>query len=71
MAEKHVLALATMEKLIKRSGGKRVSEDAKDALRKKLEMISDQICERAVKKASYAGRKTIKGIDLTEEENKA
>lgn len=58
------LPLAAMEKLLKRAGAKRVSEDAKQALREIVEDIADEIAEKATKIAQHTGRKTVKGKDI-------
>jgi len=61
---KSILALAAMEKLIKKSGGERVSEEAKAALKDFLEEVADDVCKEAVKFAGHAGRKTVKAEDI-------
>ncbi len=63
MAEKY-LPLAAMEKLIKKSGGARVADKAKAALKDVLELRAEKISERAVKLAMHAGRKTVKAEDI-------
>lgn len=59
------LSLATMEKIVKQAGGKRVGEDAKMELARVLEEIASQIAERASILAKHAGRKTIKATDVS------
>jgi histone H3/H4 len=59
-----VLPLATMEKIIKKGGAERVSEDAKVALAEVLEEIAVQITLRAAVLAKHAKRKTIKQEDI-------
>lgn len=59
-----ILPLAAMEKLMKKTGAERVSEDAKDELRKILEEFGEEIAEAALKMAKHAGRKTIKANDI-------
>jgi histone H3/H4 len=59
-----VLPLATMEKIIKKGGAERVSEDAKVALAEVLEEIAVQITLRAAALAKHAKRKTIKQEDI-------
>jgi histone H3/H4 len=56
--------LATMYRLIKKSGAERVSDDAADELRKILEDIADRIARQAVDLSVHAGRKTIKSEDV-------
>ena len=62
--ENHILPLAAMEKLLKKAGSLRVSEDAKEALREALESYSEIIGKRAVELAIHTGRKTVKAIDI-------
>lgn len=64
MAIKKIIPLAAMERLMKRSGAKRVSEDAKEALRDVLEEFGQEISEAAIKLSMHAGRKTIKAEDI-------
>lgn len=65
MAGKKALPLAAMEKLLKRSGADRVSEDAKEALRDVLEEVADQLGRQAITFAHHANRKTVKASDIT------
>jgi DNA-binding protein len=53
-----------MEKLLKKSGAKRVSEPAKEELQKNLAKTIDQLTKKAALFAKHAGRKTIKKEDL-------
>lgn len=59
-----ILPLAAMEKLLKKAGAERVSEDAKQALKEALESIADEISEKATKIALHTGRKTVKAGDI-------
>ncbi|MFH1770907.1 MAG: histone family protein [archaeon] len=59
-----ILPLAAMEKLMKKTGAKRISEDAKDELRKVLEEFGEEVAEASLKLAKHAGRKTIKAEDI-------
>lgn len=61
---KKTLPLAAMEKLLKKEGAERISDDAKIMLRKVLEEIAEDISTHATKLALHAGRKTIKGEDI-------
>ena len=63
MAEK-ILPLAAMEKMLKKCGAPRVSEDAKEAMKEALELYGQKIGEQAVRLAEHAGRKTVKGSDV-------
>ncbi|MEK6839705.1 MAG: histone [Nanoarchaeota archaeon] len=59
-----ILPLAAMEKLLKKAGAARVSEDAKDALREQLEDVAQQIGLKAIQFAQHSGRKTVKAVDV-------
>lgn len=59
-----ILALAAMDKLMRRAGAKRVSEDAKKALQEVLEAYADKINGRAVQLARHSGRTTLKSDDI-------
>jgi DNA-binding protein len=56
--------LATMYRLIKKSGAERVSDEAADELRKVLEDIAYRIAQQGVDLSVHAGRKTIKSDDI-------
>lgn len=62
--DKKILPVAAMEKLLKKGGASRVSEDAKVVLRDVLEEKAHEIAERAAKLAIHSGRKTVKGSDI-------
>ena len=59
-----ILALAAMDKLLRKSGAKRVSESAKKELRDVLEDYADKVCSKAVRLAEHGGRTTIKDSDI-------
>ena len=61
---KHIIPLAAMEKVMKKAGAERVSEDAKTALRDLLEDFGGEVAESALKLAMHAGRKTIRADDI-------
>lgn len=58
------LPLAAMERLLKKSGVERVSEEAKATLKELLEEHADNIGKRAWELAKHSKRKTIKSSDL-------
>ena len=59
-----ILALAAMDKLIRKSGAKRVSESAKKALRDLLEAYASKIADKSVQLAKHGGRTTVKSSDI-------
>ncbi len=59
-----ILPLAAMERLLKKGGAERVSDNAKEALREVLEEHAHLIAEKSVKFALHSGRKTIKAADI-------
>lgn len=61
---KRVLPLAAMEKLLKKCGADRVSDESKAALRDALEEVGDNIGKQAIRLAKHAGRKTVKSDDI-------
>jgi len=58
------LPLATVERLIRKAGAERVSDDAAPALASILEDYASLICSRAVKLCKHAGRKTVTSDDI-------
>ena len=63
MTEK-LLPLAAMEKVLRKAGADRVSEDAQEALKNVLEDLGQNIAQKATRLANHAGRKTIKASDI-------
>jgi len=61
---RRILPLAAMEKILKKAGANRVSEDAKEALSEMLEGIGENLSNKAVKLAQHTGRSTVKGVDV-------
>jgi len=59
-----IISQLAMEKLLKKYGAKRVSEDAKSALSEALEEMGKKIGEKAQKYSEHSGRKTIKSKDI-------
>jgi len=58
------IPIAAMEEILRKSGAKRVSEDAKAELKKSLELISEEITKQAFEFAKHAHRKTVKEEDI-------
>ena len=56
--------LAVMNRVIKKAGAERVSDEASDTLRTILEEIANNISKTAIDLANHAGRKTIKSDDI-------
>ena len=56
--------LAVMNRVIKKAGAERVSDEASDTLRTILEEIANNISRTAIDLANHAGRKTIKSDDI-------
>ena len=63
---KDILALAAMEKLLKRAGAPRVSEDSKAAMARALEDYAESLGKKAVRLSAHAGRRTVKKEDIEE-----
>lgn len=61
---KTLVPAAAMERILKKAGAERVSEDAKDALKEVLEDYGDKIGKKAIDLAKHSGRKTIKKEDI-------
>ena len=59
-----ILALAAMDKLLRKAGAKRVSDDAKKAMQEVLEGYASGITHKAVELAKHGGRTTVKSKDI-------
>jgi histone H3/H4 len=64
MANKKILSLSAMEKIMKKAGAYRVSDPAKEALRDVLEEIGENISKQADGLSRQARRSTIKAEDI-------
>ena len=64
MTNQKGIPLAAMERLLRKAGAQRVSEDAKVALKEVLEQFAEKVGESSVKYAEHAGRKTVKAEDI-------
>jgi len=60
----HILPLAAVDRIIRKAGGGRVSEDAVIALTEVLEEYGVKIGQQATEFAKHANRKTIVGADI-------
>ena len=65
MAIKKSIPLAAMERILKRAGADRVSEESKEALRDVIENQATEIASSAITLARHAKRKTVKAEDIT------
>lgn len=63
MAKKY-FPVAAIEQLMKHAGAERVSDNAKETLKKIIEQRAFILAEHAVRFAAHAGRKTVKGGDI-------
>jgi len=58
------LPLATIDRIMRRAGAKRISEEATLAMAEVLEERALAIAAEAVKLAEHAGRKTVRDMDI-------
>ncbi|OKY78445.1 MAG: Histones H3 and H4 [Candidatus Methanohalarchaeum thermophilum] len=58
------LPLAPVDRIIRKGGAERVSEEAREELADVLEKYGTEVSEEAVRLAEHAGRKTVKAEDI-------
>lgn len=58
------LPIAAVDRVIRKAGAKRVSEDAAIALAEVLEEMAIAIASEAAKLAEHAGRRTVRDVDI-------
>ncbi|MCC6013633.1 MAG: histone family protein [Candidatus Verstraetearchaeota archaeon] len=58
------IALSAVDRIMRKAGAERVSEDGVEALRDILETIALEISREAVALAKHAGRKTVNAEDI-------
>ncbi len=61
---KKFLANLTMEKILKKAGAERISEEAIEELKKIAEDIAEDIAKHAIELAKHAKRITVKKEDI-------
>ena len=62
---KNKISLSAIEKIAKKSGAKRISKDGLVKLRDLAEDYTAKISKDAVRMAKHAGRKTVRGEDIS------
>ncbi|MBS3112510.1 NFYB/HAP3 family transcription factor subunit [Candidatus Woesearchaeota archaeon] len=59
-----IIPAAASERILKKAGARRVSDEAKKAFSEVLEQLAEEISKKAVDIANNCGRKTINGTDI-------
>jgi len=58
------IPLAVAERILRKAGAERVSEEAKRIFRDSIEEIAEEVAKKAVDLAKHAKRKTVKPEDV-------
>ncbi len=58
------MAISAIDRLMRKAGAERVSDEASEALREVLETLALEIARDAVALAKHAGRKTVNSDDI-------
>lgn len=58
------LAISAMDRIMRKAGAERVSDQASEALREVLETLALEISRDAIALAKHAGRKTVNSEDI-------
>lgn len=58
------LAISAIDRLMRKAGAERVSDEASEALREVLETLALEVSRDAIALAKHAGRKTVNAEDI-------
>lgn len=58
------IPVATVDRIMRKAGAKRVSEEAAKAMAELIEEKALEIAAEAIKLAEHAGRKTVRDVDI-------